>query len=608
MFSNKSINSDKIKLIENNDIISENKDIADIFNKFFANIVKDMNITMDQENISTDQKHLNETEDPITIAIERYKNHPSILAISTKSNTNGIFSFKNVTFEEIENELTKLDMQKASQDTDIPTKIVKENADIVGDFIYQNFNNAIASSVFPVNLKNANITPIHKKDSRETVSNYRPVSILPNLSKIYEKCMYKQISEFFENVLSKYQCGFRKGFSSQQCLLAMLEKWRKSLDRGGSFGALLTDLSKAFDCLPHDLLIAKLHAYGFDSKSLKIMNSYLRGRKQRVKVCDSYSSWEAILFGVPQGSILGPLLFNIFICDLFFFVTDLDIASYADDNTPYCAANEPHEVIRKLESVSVELLKWFKNNGMKANTDKCHLLISLQNDLEANIGETIIKSSNSEKLLGVIIDNKLNFEKHINNLCDKASQKLNALARVSSYMDLPKRKLIMKAFINSQFGYCPLIWMNHSRTLNNRINRIQERALRIVYNDRKSTFNELLTKDKSVTVHSRNLQILATEMFKVINGMAPEIISNIFQINTSVYNLRNSDFKTENVRTVHYGTESLSFLGPKIWKILPSEIKTSTSLQVFKNKIKQWVPENCPCRLCKIYIQNVGFV
>ena len=201
------------------------------------------------------------------------------------------------------------------------------------------------------------------------------------------------------------------------------------------------------------------------------------------------------------------------------FVTYFDIINYADDNTAYLAANEPHEVLKKLENVSVELLKWFKNNGMKVNTNKCHLLISLKNDLEANIEETIIKSSNSEKLLGVIIDNKFNFEKHIDDLCDNASQKLNALARVSSYMDLPKRRLIMKAFINSQFGDCPLIWMNHSITLNNRINRIQEKALRIVYNDGKSTFSELLTKDKSVTVHSRNLQTLATEMFKVKNGM-----------------------------------------------------------------------------------------
>ena len=204
------------------------------------------------------------------------------------------------------------------------------------------------------------------------------------------------MSDFLKNVLSKYQCGFRKGFSSQQCLVAMIEKWRKTLDNGGSFGALLTDLSKAFDCLPHDLLIAKLHAYGFDLKSLKLMDIYLRNRKQMVKLCNSYSGWEEIIFGVPQGSILGPLLFNIFICDFFIFVTDSDISSYADDNTPYVSANKPEEVIVKLEKVSVNLLNWFKNNGMKVNAEKCNLLLSLNNDLNANIGEEIIKCSNDE--------------------------------------------------------------------------------------------------------------------------------------------------------------------------------------------------------------------
>ena len=388
----------------------------------------------------------------------------------------------------------------------------------------------------------------------------------------------------------------------------MIEKWRKSLDKGGNFGALLTDLSKAFDCLPHDLLIAKLHAYGFDHKSLKLIDRYLRGRKQRVKICNTYSSWEEIMFGVPQGSILGPLLFNIFICDLFLFVSDSDIASYADDNTPYVSANKPQEVIKKLEKISTVLLTWFKNNGMKANADKCHLLISLTDNLETSIGGEIIKSSANEKLLGVTIDNNLNFEKHINNICDKASQKLNALARVSSYMDLHKRKLIMKAFIHSQFGYCPLVWMNHSRTLNNRINRIQERALRVVYNDKTSTFNELLERDKSVTIHSRNLQILATELYKVKHGLSPKIMNNVFPMNPSIYNLRNSDFKTENVRTVHYGTDSLSFLGPRIWKLVPLEVKSSTTLQVFKSKIKTWVPKNCPCRLCKLYVPGVGFI
>ena len=219
-----------------------------------------------------------------------------------------------------------------------------------------------------------------------------------------------------------------------------------------------------------------------------------------------------------------------------------------------------------------------------------------------------IQNSKSEKLLGVTIDNKLSFTEHVRKICDKASQKLNALARLSSFMSLEKRRLIMKAFVNSQFGYCPLIWMFHNRTLNNRINRIHERALRIVYQDKKSSFNELLRRDNTVTVHQRNLQVLATELYKVKMGLAPQLVKEIFPLSTQAYNLRSTyEFKLENVKTVHYGTESLSFLGPKIWELVPLEIKSSQSLEDFKQKIKSWIPENCPCRLCKTYIPGLVY-
>ena len=600
IFSNKNVTNESITLVSNNEIISKGLNKAELFNKFFANIVSELNLAIDEDLI----ENVDHIDDPVLKAIEKFKYHPSILAISEKYDKN-TFSFQPVSYEDILKELNNLNISKACQDTDIPIKIVRLNSDIFADFIYQNMNYGIASSVYSDNLKNANISPIHKKDSRNIESNYRPVSILSNISKIYERCLYTQITSFFEDKFSRYQCGFRKGFNAQQCLIVMIENWRKSLDKGGSFGALLTDLSKAFDCLPHDLLVGKLHACGLDINSARLMYSYLKGRKQRVKIGHVCSSWEEIKFGVPQGSILGPLLVNIFVCDIFDFIDDdINVAGYADDNTPCFTANTPEIIIEKLEKASSNMFSWFSNNDMKANPDKCHLLFSGKNNFKAKIDNYVIESSKQQKLLGVLLDSQLKFDKHLDNLCKKASQKLSALCRVSSYMNTDKKRIIMKAFINSQFGYCPLVWMNHSRKLNNRINRIHERALRVVYDDNLSSFRDLLIKDKSVTIHVKNLQVLVTEMFKTKLEISPTIINDIFQTRECNYNLRTKrQFKSHCVKTVHYGTASLSFLGRKLWAILPQEYKDIDNLTEFKTKIKTWVRENCPCRLCRTYFQ-----
>ena len=391
--------------------------------------------------------------------------------------------------------------------------------------------------------------------------------------------------------------------------MVLIEKWKKRLDKNGTCGAILTDLSKAFDCLPHDLLLAKLHAYGLNYNSLKLLSSYLSNRKQRVRLGNTFSIWHDILTGVPQGSILGPLLFNIFICDLFLFTYNVDIANYADDTTPYSCNLNTELVIKELENVSINMLNWFKCNKMKANPDKYHFLCTDNNALQINIGDLKIYSTTSEKLLGITIDSKLSFEQHVNNLCDKTSQKLNALARISKYIEPTQKRLIMKAFITSQFGYCPLVWMFHSRKINNRINRLHERALRLTYDDYTLNFDTLLELDRSVSIHQRNLQVLATLLYKITNQLSSEIVNEIFPFNNQPYYLRSRfDFQRENVSTVHYGTESLSFIAPKIWSIIPDEIKESPTLEIFKLKIKDWKTNECPCRLCKTYIAQIGFV
>ena len=162
----------------------------------------------------------------------------------------------------------------------------------------------------------------------------------------------------------------------------------------------------------------------------------------------------------------------------------------------------------------------------ESNADKCHLLVTTKSAVSANIGEFVINNSNEEKLSGIKIDTKLSFENHVSSLCKKASQKLHALTRIANYMDLRKRKCLMKAFVTSQFNYCPLIWMFHSRELNYCINRIHERALRLVYQDNSLSFAELLEKDNSVTIYRINLLVLAKEIFKLKNGLAPGIMKD----------------------------------------------------------------------------------
>ena len=249
----------------------------------------------------------------------------------------------------------------------------------------------------------------------------------------------------------------------------MLEKWHKTLDKNKYAGALLTDLSKAFDCLNHELLIAKLEAYGFDRDSLTYIYSYLSNRKQRTKINRSFSDWADIISGVPQGSILEPLLFNIYLNDIFFLTTNCDLANYADDTTPYNTNDKLDDLVRSLSCDTTVMIKWFKDNYLQMNPDKCKLLISNHDkDIALTIDNGVIECSTSVKLLGVIIDNKLDYSEHVSYLCKKVSSKLHALVRISNYMSKDKLRILMKSFIESQFSYCPLIWMFRSRTLNNR--------------------------------------------------------------------------------------------------------------------------------------------
>ena len=265
------------------------------------------------------------------------------------------------------------------------------------------------------------------------------------------------------------------------------------------------------------MLIAKLHAYGFTRSSLKLLKSYLNNRWQRTKIGNTYSSWVELIKGVPQGSILGPLLFNIYLNDLFFINIKSDLCNFTDDNTLYACDMSLKALVEKLESSAELSIRWFKDNYMKLNEAKCKLIISGNKHevVIANVGNGKIMESNNVTLLGIHIDRELKLNNHVNQNYKKAGKKLNALMRVCNVLPFHKRRLLMKAFVESQFAFTPLVGLFHSRELNTKINLLHYRALRFVYKDDASSFQELLNKDKSVTIHHRNIQALAIEMFKV---------------------------------------------------------------------------------------------
>ena len=291
----------------------EESKVADTSNKFFSNVFKELKIEKD-DNLLTDAM---EETDPVPHAIKKYKNHPSILRIKSTFKYPKAFSFKYFNVEDVKREINNISSKKAAPKGDIPVKILKWNSDIIAPVLTECYNQNIKNSTFPNELKNADISPVYKKKDRHDESNYRPVSILPLLSKPFERILYEQIDNHTKYLLSKYQGEFRKKFSSQHSLLAMFEKWKKVLDNDGRCGALLVDLSKAIDCIVHDLLLEKLSACGFDYNSLKLINSFISDRNFRTKTGSSYSPSLDLLVGVLQGSILGPLFFNRYMCDLF---------------------------------------------------------------------------------------------------------------------------------------------------------------------------------------------------------------------------------------------------------------------------------------------------
>ena len=283
---NGSSGEQKIVLNESDKIVNDQKEVANHFNNFFSTVA---------ENIGKDTVY-----DP--------SDRPSLIEIKKQNDCTNKFVFEKVTTDKVEKIINNINIKKATGADGIPAKLIKCSKSIIAPQITSILNMSIDQSVFPDKLKKAQVTPLYKKNDPLLKTNYRPVSVLCIFSKISEKILEQQLSDFFENIFNPYLCAFRRGHGCQTTLLRLLEDWRNALEKNQYLAAVLMDLSKAFDCLPHDILLDKLSAYGMSTDSVSLLESYLSNRKQQIKINGILSSWSDIQKGVPQGSILGTLL------------------------------------------------------------------------------------------------------------------------------------------------------------------------------------------------------------------------------------------------------------------------------------------------------------
>ena len=516
------------------------------------------------------------------------------------------FTLKPTTYEIVLKLLEKLNPNMSVGIDNLGGRFLRDGAEILAKSITELFNLSIEKSIFPDECKIAKLKPLYKKGSKLEPKNYRPISLLPIVSKIFEKLVHCQTQNYLDKhtVLYKYQSGFRTKHSTDTCLSLLNNNILNGVDKGLLTGMILIDLQKAFDTIDHEIFSMKLECMGFSKSTILWYKSYLRNRTFRVNIEKDYSNIGNLNCGVPQGSILGPLIFLIYVNDIPQSV-DCDLLLYADDTCLGFTDKNVKTIEDNLNRNFNSLCDWFVENKLSIHfgDDKTKSIVFRSkrrlkklDNLDIRRGEIKISQQNKVTYLGCILDDDISGESMASRVMNKISSRLRFLYRKQSFLNPKLRRMLCNALIQPHFDYaCSAWYSNLNKNLTKKLQIAQNKCIRFCLGlDSQSHIgvNEFKTINW-LPVQNRYEQCVSVSAFKFCKGLGPAYMSDIYSLIENPRTTRRSEYKMKQpFRSTNMGQNSISYIGPKVWNNLPKECKIEEISNKFKHKIKDQFFEN----------------
>ena len=543
---------------DNGNTISDNREKAEHFNKYFAEVY----------------------------TVEDMSNIPESPMVSTESQ----LSHCHITLDSISKELEKLNVSKAAGPDQIHPKLLSELRDVLAVPLFIIFDKSMKEGKLPPQWKEAYIKPIHKKGSKHKASNYRPVSLTSVCCKIMERIIRKDLMKHLEgnNLISDNQHGFRSGRSCCTQLLELMEIWSNMLDKKEAWDCIYLDFAKAFDKVPHFRLGLKLEANGITGKLLEWLKDFLNNRQQKVVIKDTKSNPREVTSGIPQGSVLGPVLFIVYINDLPQVVNSY-VKIFADDTKLFRAVTDTSNRDNLQEDLDA-LHNWSVKWQLKFNEDKCKIIHYGGNNprLTYKLNNTELEACSTEKDLGITFDEKLKFSQHIGNITAKANSRLAIIKR--SMHDLTPEIFLplYKSLVRPLLEYCSPVWNPVLKKDSLEIEKVQRRATKLVTSISDKEYSERMYILKLDSLNFRRRRMDLIQVFRIIKGIdnIPPNLFFKFQESTRTRGHNLKLFKISPNCTIRANSFSIRVIND--WNSLPQSIVSSKTINAFKSGLKKF--------------------